>query len=251
MSTIQEQLDQALNNVPLVHTAGVEAGKKAEYDAFWDSFQENGERRSYQAAFACWWGDGNSIKVKYPIIFGKTTALNTFWGTDIHSLSSANISLDITQVTNMNSMFQGYSDGTQTPSVAHGVTNIDIPLQVPEQITDLSLTFSYNTKLKTITQLGLHKNLKYTNTFAGSGQLQTLLLLPGSVIGNTFSCGASGTLSAESAKGILEALYDYSEEGGTYTIKLHKNVWTRLNNTYTPPQGETWEEYASLKGWTT
>lgn len=42
-----------------------EAGKKSEYDAFWDNLQNYGNRTEYQTAFARW---GNSIiEPKYPI----------------------------------------------------------------------------------------------------------------------------------------------------------------------------------------
>lgn len=34
-----------------------DAGKKAEYDAFWDNFQNNGERNDYRYAFAMWADD--------------------------------------------------------------------------------------------------------------------------------------------------------------------------------------------------
>ena len=33
---------------------GFEAGKKAEYDAFWDAHQVNGTRKNYANTFACW-----------------------------------------------------------------------------------------------------------------------------------------------------------------------------------------------------
>ena len=51
-----------------------EAGKKSEYDRFWDNYQYNGERRVYDVAFGTFdtvvangWND-NNFYPKYPII---------------------------------------------------------------------------------------------------------------------------------------------------------------------------------------
>lgn len=43
-----------------------EAGKKAEYDAFWDAFQDNGNRTRYEYAFASGWS-AESFNPKYDI----------------------------------------------------------------------------------------------------------------------------------------------------------------------------------------
>ncbi len=45
---------------------GVVDGKQAEYDAFWDAYQENGNRADYKYAFAYGWND-DSYNPKYPI----------------------------------------------------------------------------------------------------------------------------------------------------------------------------------------
>lgn len=47
---------------------GVEDGKKAEYDAFWDELQGYGNRSSYSYAFwQAWWNDKN-YNPKYPLV---------------------------------------------------------------------------------------------------------------------------------------------------------------------------------------
>lgn len=60
---------------PKIHTInneetyndGYEAGKKEEYDRFWDAYQENGNRIDYRYAFAgCGWNDV-TFDPKYPI----------------------------------------------------------------------------------------------------------------------------------------------------------------------------------------
>lgn len=56
-----EQMPEAIN---AVYDEGFEAGKQAEYDAFWDAYQQNGERTNYTNAFSIYW-DSNSFKPKY------------------------------------------------------------------------------------------------------------------------------------------------------------------------------------------
>lgn len=62
-----------LDQMPSEIRNAYEAGKKTEYDAFWDAFQENGKRINYYQAFG--FGDGaaqspwnnQNFKPKYPI----------------------------------------------------------------------------------------------------------------------------------------------------------------------------------------
>ena len=65
---IAEKLTAIAENVPRVY----EAGKKSEYDAFWDSFQDNGQRTQYPYAFYVW--GAKHFKPKYPIIFGTNVS---------------------------------------------------------------------------------------------------------------------------------------------------------------------------------
>lgn len=45
-----------------------EAGRKSQYDEFWDAYQENGNRTDYRYAFAGFGWQDESFKPKYPII---------------------------------------------------------------------------------------------------------------------------------------------------------------------------------------
>ena len=59
---------------------GFEDGKQAEYDAFWDAAQQNGNRTDYAFAFSADMWTTENFKPKYPI--NPTTANNAFayWG---------------------------------------------------------------------------------------------------------------------------------------------------------------------------
>ena len=61
---IAEKILQAADNTPKVF----EAGKKAEYDAFWDTYQTNGERSNYGYAFAYYGWTEDSFKPKYDML---------------------------------------------------------------------------------------------------------------------------------------------------------------------------------------
>jgi hypothetical protein len=52
-----------------------EAGKKAEWDAFWDAYQDYGNRVQYPNAFYMW--DDTYFKPKYPIRLGTITVSET------------------------------------------------------------------------------------------------------------------------------------------------------------------------------
>lgn len=51
-----------------------EAGKKSEWDAFWDAYQNYGQRVQYPNAFYVW--DDICFKPKYPIRFGTAVSSN-------------------------------------------------------------------------------------------------------------------------------------------------------------------------------
>ncbi|MBQ7036139.1 MAG: hypothetical protein IJN74_01455 [Clostridia bacterium] len=61
--TPSEKLTQIAENVPKVY----EAGKKSEYDAFWDSYQQNGNRKHYGVAFGGKGWNEHTLKPKYDI----------------------------------------------------------------------------------------------------------------------------------------------------------------------------------------
>ncbi len=78
-----------------------EAGKQAEYDAFWDSYQSNGNRQDYSCAFSGNAWTEETFKPKYDIV--PTSASRIFSHTGIKdlkkALEDANIVFDFSKVT--------------------------------------------------------------------------------------------------------------------------------------------------------
>lgn len=84
-----------------------EAGKQAEYDAFWDAYQNNGNRVKYTYAFSNGW-DNESFKPKYDII--PTDALNMFFNSEmtvdlVELCERQGVVLDFSKATNVSYLF--------------------------------------------------------------------------------------------------------------------------------------------------
>lgn len=90
-----------------------EAGKKSEYDAFWDDYQSNGTRKNYHSAFA---GDGwkqTNFKPKYTI--RPSEARNMFYQSPLTDLTLTH-KLDFSEVTAI-SDFIARSSVTKVPTI--------------------------------------------------------------------------------------------------------------------------------------
>ena len=107
----------AVEGAQIKYDEGFEAGKKSEYDAFWDAFQNYGNRREYQYAFA---GVGfrNSFYPKYDIIV--TRAEYMFASSDefdvAERLEQLGITLDTSACTAF-SNFTRYSSPNHFPTI--------------------------------------------------------------------------------------------------------------------------------------
>ena len=90
-----------------------DAGKKSEYDAFWDTYQSNGTRKNYHSAFA---GEGwkqTDFKPKYTI--RPSEARNMFYQSPLTDLTLTH-KLDFSEVTAL-SDFIARSSVTKVPAI--------------------------------------------------------------------------------------------------------------------------------------
>lgn len=134
---------------------GVEDGKQAEYDAFWDSLQDNGNRTNYYCGFAGWTEE--CFKPKYDINASESYMM--FRGCKIEDLGECLRAAGV----------KVYIKGTSNPLYAftHSQT-----LKIIDEIyftTPLSSTaamFSWCQKLEEIRQpLLVDENTKHSNGF--------------------------------------------------------------------------------------
>jgi hypothetical protein len=102
-NSTEERLEAIEGNVEKVYEAGTdtgfEAGKQAEWNAFWDGFQDYGNRTEYNTAFRKW--NDAIFKPKYDI--RPIEATQMFNGTNIKDIAGAlrraGVVLDLSQCT--------------------------------------------------------------------------------------------------------------------------------------------------------
>ena len=171
-----------------------EAGKQAEYDTFWDTFQNYGNRKYYYYAFAWQNAEGlgwasEAYNPKYPIVCEGANAANSIFH---------------------------YSSR---------MTDVRVPIVVRN--TTMSTTFYRCYDLKSIPSLTLENVTDFYNAFADCRQLETIRIY-GS-IDVDISFGQSPLLTTESVQSIIDALKDLT--GATaQTLTLHADVGAKLTD---------------------
>ena len=160
--SIAEKLTTVADNQQRVY----DAGKKAECDAFWDVFQQNGEPSNYYYAFAYGKFTDENYNPKHPIICksGSTAAGSMFYNSTI--------------------------------------TNTKVPITIPGASTQ---TFGNCSALKTIPLLTLTENTTYNNTFAYCSALEDITI-DGVIGQNGLDFSACKNLSHDSLQSILRSL---------------------------------------------
>lgn len=206
-----------------------DAGKKAEYDEFWDDYQNNGDRVDYRYMFAgAGWND-ISCKPKYNMY--PTQAWSMFNNSAI-SHFPVGITIDFSNATDMRSVF------------ANSLIT-ELPIIDLSKSPNCSQLFSYANRLRKIEKLILSTTTAqtFTQAFQGLSKLETLII-EGKISSNSFSVQWSPLLTKESLLSILNALKDYSTDtsGTSWVVALGGDNKTKLT--------EEELKIAENKGWT-
>ncbi len=209
-NSIADKLEQIARNEQLIYNAGVEkgkaevgegiyeegfeAGKKSEYDAFWDSYQDYGNRTNYGLAFVrSGWNDV-TFKPKYDLI-AKGGAAQMFHWTSITNLkkilADCGVVLDTSEATSFMQMFQ-------ESDIAH------IPTLDMRQATNASHAFSYS-RIEEIEKIIVAETVPWQGAFMNCSYLKHLLV-EGVIGQNGFNVQWSTQLSRESIESIINAL---------------------------------------------
>lgn len=199
---------------------GIETGSSDNhYDTFWDSFQQNGERKHYYGGFS---GQGWTDEIFYPKYnIVPTTSQNLFQYaliTDlVQRLKDCGVTLDTSQSTGMGYIFGNMNNITTIPHISFAkVTGTQ------------AYCFHGDSKLHTIEKLTLKKELKYTNFLTGCNSLENLTIE--GEIGTNFILVNSSKLTTESVNSVINALVDLT--GATaQTLTLHATVKANLTET--------------------
>jgi hypothetical protein len=216
-----------------------DAGKKAEYDAFWDAFQFNkGNAHNYQYTFCnyCW--NDDTFKPKYDIVLGVGyTGTNMFWGCEVTNIAEAlekqGVKLDTTLCGYWASMFQN----TATKR---------IPELNCTHAADYNQTYGLfntfiNSKVETIDKMIVTESLKYIGTFNACADLKNIVFE--GVIGQSINFQWSTLLSHDSIVSVITAL-STTATGMTATFSK-----TAVNNAFETSEGAA--DGSTSTEWTT
>lgn len=176
------------------YESAFEAGKKSQYDEFWDGFMNNGTRTSFPYAFAYW-----SDKIFYPKYDIRPTNANSmFTNSSISNIKQrlidCGVVLDTSKVQNFTQMF-GY------------MTNLThLPVIDARLATTMYLTFVNCNKLVQVEKIILSENSGdiFAQTFDNCTSLVDITFE--GVIGGTIRLWQSTKLSKASITSVINAL---------------------------------------------
>ncbi|MBO4941692.1 MAG: hypothetical protein J6D15_05775 [Clostridia bacterium] len=226
-------LDDMATDIPKVY----EAGKKSQYDEFWDSFQDYGNEISYYCAFA---EGGSEEYKKWNDVYNPkydikpTNAYNMYWQSGLADIYNGDkINVDFSKATSLQSCFYN----------AIKIERLKVVSAISASI--LQQTFDGCRKLHTIEKLILKEDgsQALVNTFRFCDALANISIE--GKIGYIVNFANSPNLTYESLmgeQGIVNALKNYSGTTTTRTLTLHADAKARLSDSDIA--------IATQKGWT-
>lgn len=195
--TTGDKLVNIAERFPIVYSEGLVKGRKAEYDRFWDAYQQNGNRANYQHAFP---GEGwttENFKPKYDII--PTGNASNFFnqtfisGDVVEILAKQNVVLDFSNTTRIQSGFY----------YAKYITHLGI-LNFSKLDTSSLYMFGTCIALHTIDKIIVTESQIFSYWFEGCTALKEIRFE--GTIGKSLDIHWSTKLSAESYKSILDCM---------------------------------------------
>jgi hypothetical protein len=229
--SIADKLTQIAENEQKVY----EAGKKAEYDKFWDAYQHSGNRTSYANGFT---GTGFDFANFYPKYDIKPTgsAIQLFYAweyVDRHGgnlaqrLKDCGVVLDTSQATNLSSCF-AYGRFTELPAIdCSGLSTSSQSAQV--------FAHCYE-RLRKIEKIISKEGITFNNWFINTNVEE--VIFEGVIGGSGLDMKYCKRLNKASITSIINAL---SSTTTGLTVVLSK---TAVNNAFTT---EEWDALKATK----
>lgn len=176
-----------------------EAGKKAEYDEFWDSFK-NIWQTQYLFAGSAW--NDTTFKPKYDLIVGAYNCSGMFQLNQVSNIKSrlleCGVKLDLSKCVNF---LNGFSNAATTELPEIDLSNCDT----------ISGTFGNMPNLTSIDKVTFKDGVSFSNTFRNTSNLEHISI--GGTIGqNGFDIHWSTKLTHDSLMSIIDNLKDYSTD---------------------------------------
>ena len=212
---IAEKLQTVAENEQKVYDAGVQA----EYDKFWDTYQNYGKKTDYTYTTFMYWSE-KIFKPKYdikPVGTANSLFRNMTGITDLDAcLKECGVTLDLSKVTNFNDAF-GQSS----------IEYIDeLNLSSCSNATFLFATSKIKRIEKFITKTDGSINLNYG--FINAWNLEHIIFE--GLIGKSIDFSSCAKLDYESLINIISVLKDYSGTGTTPTLTLGETNLAKLTD---------------------
>ena len=238
--TITEKLDKIEANEQRVF----DAGKQAEYDAFWDACQDNGNRIDYNNSFGGMGWNNKNFLPKHNLTMGASNNafyFNRYDGSLKELLYKQGITLTFPKNYNMSNMF------SNTLFTEIGVLDFSTIIQAASKT-----VFSGSAKLHTIEKIILPNSLSlsFVDWFNNCSALESIAFE--GEIANDINFQWS-PLSVASMKSIISCLKNYSgtDYDGTYSLTFSDTCWAALEADSSSPNGGLWKDYVTDLGWNT
>lgn len=202
------------------YAEGVEDGKQAQYDAFWDAYQDSGNRTEYAYAFAGFGWTDETFKPKYDI--RPISSVDIF---------SACLITDLVKCLNDNGVVFDFSRNIGTSYLAQGSYYLKTLPVIDIRARDSINYFLFNcSNLKSVERVILKSDGTQQFNAYSFGTLPALeeIRFDGT-IGTNFLIAGSPLLSTESVDSIINALKDLT--GATaQTLTLHATVGGKMTD---------------------
>ena len=281
--SISDKLTTVAENVPKVY----EAGKKAEYDEFWDTIQNFGKREVYYYTFCnidayspyYQMGNWNEKKFlpKYPIA-PKKCGTAVFFGLEIDNFiehcEKNGIVIDLSQATTISNFYRGLKtkcipdinakSATEISSTFYDCTLLEESPDIlnGELITNYNACYSGCNVMTKIPRLWATNVTNYTSAFNSCSSLSEIEQIEGEIkVDIKFKWSPLSTASLKSIITHLKPYYGTDKEF-TYTLTVKASAWEALeeagftdedyqwvfDNWGTPPSAyDSWETL--MGGW--
>ena len=232
--SIADKLVTVAENTPKVY----EAGKKAGYDAFWDAYQQNGERTNYRHAFAGNGWDEHTLKPKYDV--------NVSNGYMMFYQLKSDANIDLVKIEEECGITFDFSQCTDFQYFAYGPGVVRFGTIDTRAKEAFAQFLGNNSNLHTVEKLILKDDGSQTITNASwfVPQLLVNIDIEGK-LGYSVRC-LSPKLTKASIISFINALYEGSEG---QTLSLSK---TAVNNAFSGgADGDEWQALVATKpNWT-
>lgn len=207
---------------------GYDDGKQAQYDTFWDAYQDNGNRTAYRYGFAGKGWNDTTFNPKYDISIAPYEAIYFATDTNIANLKQklidCGVTLDLSKVVNALSLFEGAENLTNLPRLDLGAC------------ASMTSTFRKCKSLVSIDSLKLNENIAFSSAFFECSALEEIRIE--GLIGKSLEIKDSPLLSVASVQSIIDHL---AVVPVTQTLTLHANVGATIT--------EEQRAYAISKNW--